>query len=360
MSAGTWVQMLFHHTLFLPCKNASVLKTLLTRSLQHTAPMLPFGFWQSLWGGRVFLPFYHLVSDEPLPHVRHLYPLRRVRQFRDDLDFLRKHFQPIGLEELWQHVFESKPLARSAFHLTFDDGLRECHDVVMPILLEKGIPATFFLNPDFVDNRALMFRYKASLLQSVAQLKAVPHLGDPLAVKYQNRHLLDAWAEASGLEFSAFLSDQKPYLSTSQIRTMQANGFTFGAHSLDHPAYGKIALDEQIRQTTESLAEVKSRFGISYNTFAFPFTDDGVGLEFFNTMQERLGSPMLSFGSAGAKRDVVPTHLQRFAMERTVLPARKVVSAELAYAVLRKMLGRQIVLRQNSRGKMKVFRPFAA
>ncbi|MBK6997647.1 MAG: polysaccharide deacetylase family protein [Lewinellaceae bacterium] len=321
------------------------MKHLLTKALSNTAPILPFRYWQSLWGDKLFLPFYHLVSDESPPHVRHLYPVRTERQFREDLDFLLKHFQPIDLQTLWEHVFEKRAFDRPVFHLSFDDGLRECHDLVMPILLEKGIPATFFLNPDFIDNQGLMFRYKASLL-SVAHLQGVPHIQNPLALKYENRHLLDTWAEAIGLDFAAFLADQKPYLSTAQIRAMQAKGFTFGAHSLDHPQYGQIPLKEQIRQTLESLSEVKSRFGVALNTFAFPFTDDGVGLEFFNTVQEKLAEPLLSFGSAGAKRDEVPTHLQRFAMERTLLPARNVVSAELATAVLRRMLGRNIVRRQ--------------
>jgi len=321
------------------------MKNLLTKTLSRTAPILPFRYWQGLWGDKLFLPFYHLVSNESPPHIRHLYPVRTERQFREDLDFLLKHFQPIDLQTLWGHVFEKRVFDRPVFHLSFDDGLRECHEVIMPILQEKGIPATFFLNPDFIDNHGLMFRYKASLL-SVAHLQGVPHLKDPLAVKYENRHLLDTFAEGIGLDFMAFLADQKPYLSTAQIQNMQAKGFTFGAHSLDHPQYSQIPLDEQIRQTVESLSVVKSRFGVALHTFAFPFTDDGVGLEFFNTVQEKLGEPLLSFGSAGAKRDVVATHLQRFAMERTLLPARNVVSAELAKAVLRRMLGRNIVRRQ--------------
>ena len=319
------------------------MKDLLTKALQISVPILPFSIWQRLWGENLFLPFYHLVSDESPPHVRHLYPVRSVQQFREDLDFLLKHFQPIDLQLLWEYVFEKRPFERPVFHLTFDDGLRECHDVILPILLEKGIPASFFLNPDFVDNRDLMFRYKASLLYETK--KTLP--ADPLKIKYENRHLLDLWAGTIGLDFSAFLAEQKPYLTTAQIQTMQARGFTMGAHSLDHPQYEQIPADEQIRQTVESLSEVKSRFGVTHNTFAFPFTDDGVGMDFFNLVPEKIGGPLLSFGSAGAKKDSVPTHLQRFAMERTTLPAGNVVSAALAASVLRKILRKNTVCRKH-------------
>ncbi|MBK6993412.1 MAG: polysaccharide deacetylase family protein [Lewinellaceae bacterium] len=158
------------------------------------------------------------MSDESPPHVRHLYPVRTERQFREDLDFLLKHFQPIDLQTLWEHVFEKRAFDRPVFHLTFDDGLRECYDVVLPILLEKGISATFFLNPDFIDNQGLMYRYKASLL-SVAHLQGVPHFQNPLEVKYENRQQLDTWAEAIGLDFAAFLVDQNPTSALSKSRT---------------------------------------------------------------------------------------------------------------------------------------------
>ncbi|MDX1911859.1 MAG: polysaccharide deacetylase family protein, partial [Saprospiraceae bacterium] len=218
--------------------------------LPHVAAALPFNAWQRAWGGRIFLPFYHLVADEAPPHVRHLYPVRTIRQFRADLDFFLKHFEVVDLPAFFAYVTEEKPVKRPVFHLTFDDGLRECHDVIMPALLEKGIPATFFLNPDFVDNRDLMFRYKASLLKESGRL--FPQ--DPLMVSYADRRRLDEWAIETGFSFSDWQARQQPYLTTTQIKTMQLHGFTFGAHSLDHPFYARITPEEQQRQTLESLA----------------------------------------------------------------------------------------------------------
>lgn len=320
------------------------MKHLLSRALSHTAPVLPFKYWQGLWGGKLFLPFYHLVSDAPPPHLRHLYPVRSEKQFRADLDFLLQHFQPIDLQTLWGHIFENYPFTRPVFHLTFDDGLRECHDVVMPILLEKGIPATFFLNTDFVDNRALMFRYKASLLRHTGRI--LP--SDPMQITYANQYLLDTWAVDIGLDFSAYLEEQKPYLDRVQIRAMQNQGFTFGAHSIDHPRYSQIPLEAQIRQTLESLFAVKELCGSELPTFAFPFTDHGVGVDFFNILREKMDGPVLTFGTAGAKQDTFPTHLHRFAMEHSALPVQKMLSAELAYAVLRKILGKNTVERPST------------
>ena len=55
-------------------------------------------------------------------------------------------------------------LPPNSFLLTFDDGFREIYDIIAPILLDKGIPATFFISSGFLDNRELCYQHKASLL----------------------------------------------------------------------------------------------------------------------------------------------------------------------------------------------------
>jgi peptidoglycan/xylan/chitin deacetylase (PgdA/CDA1 family) len=312
----------------------------------HTAAQLPFSYWQHWSKERLFLPFYHLVSDENPAHIRHLYPVRTIRQFRADLDFLLKHFQAVDLGDIYTHVLDNQAFNRPVFHLTFDDGLRECYDVIMPVLLEKGVPATFFLNSAFVDNRDLMFRYKASLLAAAGRPEA-------LRIGYAERHILDLWANDEHLDFDAFLREQRPYLSTPQIRTMQSQGFHIGAHSIDHPLFRDLPLIEQVRQVSESMDFVQAHFAPKWPVFAFPFTDDGVGLALFAALnpsspaQSEMGRDrVVSFGGAGLKSDVAPRHLQRFAMERTAANARHMVSAEFAYTILRKYLGKHQVRRR--------------
>ncbi len=317
------------------------MKQVLTCMLRQIAPMFPFPWLQRWTNMPLLLPFYHVVSDELLPHIRHLYPVRTVRQFRDDLDFLLKYYQPVSLQEIGE-ISQTPGSAVPKFHLTFDDGLRECYDVVMPILLEKGVPTTFFLNSAFVDNRDLMFRYKASLL--IESGKRTP--ADPLTVRYEDRHLLDQWATAAGVHYSEFLADQRPYLSSAQIVEMQSRGFNFGAHSIDHPMYHDLPLEEQLRQTLVSLHDLKTQFGLIDPAFAFPFTDHGVGLSFFEKIQQPFDVPLLTFGSAGVKYDEAPGHFQRFPMEKTTSSTHCMIAAELGSFLLKRMMGRQVVKRR--------------
>lgn len=125
---------------------------------------LPAAFWQKISGQKLIFPFYHLVSDNKVPHVNQLYPIKSVSQFTRDIDFLLARFNPISYSDLEEYVRRDSLPEKPSFLLSFDDGLREFHDVAAPILLAKGVPAICFLNSGFIDNKDLMYRYKGSLL----------------------------------------------------------------------------------------------------------------------------------------------------------------------------------------------------
>ena len=76
---------------------------------------------------------------------------------------------------------------RKQMVLSFDDGLVECHQVIAPLLMTKGVPATFFLNNHFIDNRDLFFRYKASLIidQVISECKTREKAAEYLAIPEQ-------------------------------------------------------------------------------------------------------------------------------------------------------------------------------
>jgi hypothetical protein len=128
------------------------------------APVLPRDRLERRIRPPVLIPYYHLVSDERLAHVIHLFSYRNTDQFKADLDFFLKYYQPIDLADLLAAVRSGRPLKEKTVLLTFDDGFREIHDVVAPILKQKGVPAVFFITAAFLDNKTLGYRHKASLL----------------------------------------------------------------------------------------------------------------------------------------------------------------------------------------------------
>lgn len=275
---------------------------------------------------RLLLPFYHMVSNDENTFANYLYPPRKIALFKNDLDVLLQHYEPISMEELIRLTVANKPLKRNVFHLTFDDGLANFYEVVAPILKEKNIPATVFINTNFVDNKALFYRYKASLLvqefkkSSNEKKKIFQRFFNSeetvekllLAINYKNKELLDVLATKVHFSFSNYLTEKKPYLSTVQINELINNGFTIGAHSKNHPLFSEISLEEQLKETQESMQWLQEKFKINYCAFSFPFTDLGVSKHFFKEIVPMLD---ISFGTSGIKNDAIATNFQRISFE---------------------------------------------
>jgi peptidoglycan/xylan/chitin deacetylase (PgdA/CDA1 family) len=290
-------------------------------------------------GQRLIAPFYHAVSDEPMPHIQHLYRVKTVREFESDLDFLLRQYRPIDFYELSEQA--DKRRGKPPMLLSFDDGLREFHDVIAPILLRKGIPAICFLNSGFLDNQDLFYRYKASLLIEHGGFKA----GDLLSVRYADRAKLDEMAVSVGFSFDDFLQKKQPYLRSPQVETLLKQGFHFGAHSVDHPEYRFLTLEEQLRQTTRSVETISNKFGLGYRLFSFPFTDYGVSRKFFDFVLEEKKVADFTFGCAGLKTDVHPKHIQRIPLEGNELTAEDILRREFLYFWLKMPFGKNRIRR---------------
>ncbi len=287
-------------------------------------------------GHNTLFPFYHLVTDNQPIHIKHLYQPRSIQKFKDDLDFLLENFESISLKQLIDFKKSNKPFEKKYFHLTFDDGLKEFYTVVAPILKEKEAHATVFLNSNFVDNKELFYRFKASILFDKLKVDAI------LSIPYKDRASLDELAIENGIDFTSYLYKEKPYLDSNQIKELIDQGFTFGAHSKNHPLYKDLELDEQITQTKESLDFVTNKFNLDYKVFSFPFTDDGVSIAFFDEMEDEVD---YTFGCAGLKEDDVVTNLQRIAMEKDQ-SAKEIIKSEYLYYLMKEKVGKHKIIRR--------------
>lgn len=295
----------------------------------------------------VFLPFYHVVSNEKLPHILN-YSYRNVFQFEKELDFYLKYFKPVSLDYL-----VSKPDSNEkVFHLSFDDGLKQCAEIIAPILIKNGIPATFFINPGFVDNHALFHKYKASLI--LGEMVKTPNIEAGKILKENdlqgNRilkadisqvQILDKAAEILGINFGDFLEKHNPYLTSEQIRGLKTQGFSIGAHSYSHPEFWQISEDEQINEVKKSMEWVSEKIQPAIKAFSFPFTDSGISSTVLKTIKNE-NICDITFGTAGVKFDEFENHFQRYPAEQKGDFIRNIKS-EWVYFELRKIVGKATV-----------------
>ena len=269
----------------------------------------------------IFLPFYHVVSDKKLAHILN-YPFRNPADFEKELDYYLKFFKPVSLE----YLLEMPNTNEKVFHLSFDDGLRECSEIVAPILLRKGIPATFFVNSGFADNKELFHRYKSSLVLNKLALesnpKAIQFLKENglnekniLQADSSKLDILDKTGSILGINFNEFLETKNAYLTTKQISKLKDDGFLIGAHSETHPELWNLSESDQLNEIKQSMNWVNENFTPLIKAFSFPFTDSGVSLNLLKKLKSN-NICDLTFGTAGLKYDECTSHFQRYPVEK--------------------------------------------
>jgi peptidoglycan/xylan/chitin deacetylase (PgdA/CDA1 family) len=92
--------------------------------------------------GRLAILMFHGVEAEPLsPPCDYVIDRASLRR---DLEYLRRHFNVLPLEEALERLADGR-LPASAVALTFDDGTRNLAMQAAPVLRELGLPAAVFL-----------------------------------------------------------------------------------------------------------------------------------------------------------------------------------------------------------------------
>ncbi|MBN1415606.1 MAG: polysaccharide deacetylase family protein [Bacteroidales bacterium] len=341
-----------------------MLKSIIYNRFNFLPSILPLKSMISLTGQRLIMVVYHTVCDKAPVHIKHLYQPRSLSTFTDDMKFLLRYYEPIGLSRLKDRVLKNEKTTKNQFFVSFDDGLSEFYSCAAPLLKRLGIPATCFLNTAFIDNKDMFYRYKISvLIEEIQKHKDNPDFwkefhalkdsyGIPqgyyrtvlLNLDHTSISFIHEAAKLAGLDFQEYLKTNKPYMTATQISELIQQGFTFGGHSIDHPGFKLLDDKEKIRQAVQSIREVSERFNLNYRTFAFPFTDHGISKAFFNALYAEYPID-LSFGTAGLKQDIVRRNLQRIPIEEYGLSAEKRLKTDYFYYMLKGMTGKNIIKR---------------
>jgi peptidoglycan/xylan/chitin deacetylase (PgdA/CDA1 family) len=302
-------------------------------------------------GQKLILPFYHAVcNDEPI-HLKHLYKVRSSETFEKDLDYLLQYYTAVSIDEISDHANHVKSLKKNSFFISFDDGLSEFKELAWPILKRKGIPTALYVNPKFVDNKELFYRFKASILIDFIQnnenskllIEANELLGSLIdsvssletfvrGIKYEQKQFLDDLAEYFKIDFNVYLMHNKPYLNTDELKELKSEGLHIGAHSMDHPLFYELNEKDMKWQLEESVKWVNQTFNQEISSFSYPFTDFGLSGKFFEQVFNNNNPKVdLTFGTAGMKKEQLKKHLQRIPIEDYSTDMRNIIKQQYLY-----------------------------
>ncbi len=327
---------------------------------RHIIP-LPFGVLRWAAGVNPLIVNYHVVSNNRLPHIIHLYKYRDIDTFNRDLDFFSSQYHVIGLPELLNSMTKKTKLPEKSLLITFDDGFREIYDIVAPILKKRKLTTTVFITKNFLDNADLNYDNKKSLLidalSGLINEKSRIKLQDILiqhnlynydlkrsilAIPYAKRQVVDILAQILQIDFVEFLKNQQPYLSTRQVEKLLNEGFTFGGHGIDHARFSELGIEDQFLQTYESTDFICRRFSLDYRVFAFPYTDNKISVNYFSGISHKIDA---TFGTQGLLKDSIHTNFQRISVEKFSHSAEKTIKFNYLRKVVYKILQKDLIKR---------------
>ncbi len=130
--------------------------------------------------------------------------------------------------------------------------------------------------------------------------------------------------QEQGIDWRKYLQEEQPYMTSQQISDLQARGFEFGSHSMDHPYFDTLSLSEQLAQTQESFKALKQLVPLPHRLFSYPF---GQGALDKTALKVHCGMNEAVFGTANM-RPSLPNMYNRIWMEDTAMSAKTIIRGE--------------------------------
>jgi peptidoglycan/xylan/chitin deacetylase (PgdA/CDA1 family) len=209
-------------------------------------------------------------------------------------------------------AFERSDLPRDRVVLSFDDGYRDNHDLLLPLLKEHGATATVYVQTGPMKGRLNWLHHYFWVLHEVGphELGAMlargierPSLkgdlcglpaGDVQAeyslkrlLKYEvkpedrDRLLAQAFSEVGGDDETLA---RQVYLGPAECRALDAAGVELGAHTVNHLVLSSLDATQQRLEIEGSMRDLESWLGHPVSTFAYPYgrtwdyTDETIGI----------------------------------------------------------------------------------
>jgi peptidoglycan/xylan/chitin deacetylase (PgdA/CDA1 family) len=252
-------------------------------------------------------------------------------RFRWQMRILRNYWNPLPLDEAIQRL-RSGSLPARAVAVTFDDGYADNATQALPILLEEGVPATFFIATGFLNGGRM---FNDTVIETVRRLpagsvdlsieglciRAIASDADRIAliqdlimaVKYrtpaEREVIVETLAQRMGIELPDDLM-----MTDGQVRQLADSGMGIGGHTIKHPILASIAPEDARREMREGKTALQAMINRPVTLFAYPNGRPGKDYAPEHVEMAREAGFEAAFSTAWgtAQRDSDPYQLPRF------------------------------------------------
>jgi peptidoglycan/xylan/chitin deacetylase (PgdA/CDA1 family) len=245
----------------------------------------------SMRGPSAAILMYHSVLPDPSRWVDTWGEIAHSESvFRAQMELLAREFRPISLDEAMKHIRSGTNLPRRSVVVTFDDGYADNYEVAMPVLNQAGVPATFYVTVDCVENKRLpwpsrlrfAFRNTGLSAWSDSQGKNWPlNLPEEREVAFLSS--CDLCCQLSGtlqedfvvriereLEGKIPCQQNSPMLTYEQMRALQRHRHIIGSHTMTHPNMAYLKADDAVRELMESKQRLELNLETPIQHFSYP------------------------------------------------------------------------------------------
>ncbi len=255
----------------------------------------------------VMVVMYHYVRDANSTDHPGIVGLS-APEFEQQVEHLLRHHEPVTPEALLDCVASDACLPDNGLMLTFDDGLIDHWDTVLPVLETHRLRAVFAPIGDPYVNRRVPFVQKNQFVRGVLGEDRLPdafaeraealglgadvrrHIENapvedlhPGSVKYQRykyatnvsisteacAKVMDAlFAECVGSE-EDFIREQ--YMTEEQIKELAARGHTIASHTMTHSPLRRLSYSEKRAEIEVSLDWLETLLGDRPRWLDYPY-----------------------------------------------------------------------------------------
>lgn len=267
-------------------------------------------------GNKVTVVMYHYVRDlnnSRFPEIKGC----DVKLFKEQVGYIKKHYNPVTVEEVIDAYENGRHLPDKAILLTFDDAYADHFTYAFPILEHEHIQGVFFPPVKAVTEHTVLDVNKVHFILASTPTEKMPQLLDELrtlVTKNKEEYGLQSfdayfeqYAEASrfdpkevifvkrllqvalpeelrnkltselfeksvGMDESMF--SRELYMTIDQIKCMVDCGMHIGSHGYDHYWLSSLSKEKQEFEIAKSIEFIKMVGGDVNNwTIGYPYGD---------------------------------------------------------------------------------------
>ena len=244
-----------------------------------------FGLAERFVSPRLSILIFHRVHAAPDP----LFPEEMTAQrFRELCRWVKSSFNVMVLGQALRHLGDGTLPAR-ALTITFDDGYADNAEVAVPILLEHGLEATFFIATGFLDGGRMFNDTVIECIRSTARedidltefglgrrdMRNVSNrrgVIDELLPKFKHMQIE---ARESALQSLLGLAQQPSLASglmmrSAQVQQIHRAGMEIGGHTVNHPILQVLSDTDAEREVMQGRDRLEQLVEAPVSCFAYP------------------------------------------------------------------------------------------